>query len=200
LYDVLGIKASVSAQVGNGDSPKVEAGTAGAPLPPTPLLPQRDTAPAFPQPMESAQSMESAPVAEVQPSDAPTVPDTPSVPVVQPPSPVLEKEKWQAPPVPKNMGDDEGKASAGMNEEVSAIAQQIRARYGNAGSAQAPEPEPEPDVNAEEMARLEDETPEMFVSPDDPTIDQSELLGLNVVLKTFSGTVLTDDGVAQGGN
>lgn len=189
LYDVLGIKATVSSQTGNADIPKVEAGSAGSPS-----LPNSD---AVPVDVPGVDGDEAPKDDEVHNGKQSSYEHEQHMSTVPTPPPMLEAEEWHAPSVPEYLSQkNEGKsASDTPSKEVSAITQQIRERYGQG----EPEPEPAPAPDTPELLVSEDEAPEMFISPDDPTIDQSTVLGLNVVLETFSGTLLASDEAEQGG-
>lgn len=204
LYDVLGIDANIVAQAESGDIPKVEAGTAGLPptfeqsfTPPT----ASDTPPASdatPQPIpDSATPLPEPASAPVEPLTQPLTP-----PAMKGDSPLKAAPVFPA--VTEFVSDTEPSALS-SSPEISALTSKIRARHGGGTSETM-----EQDVQGEDSASLsepeqppiplsvtEEENPEFFVSPDDPTIEESDLLGLNVVLETFSGTLLSG-GEAEG--
>ena len=67
------------------------------------------------------------------------------------------------------------------------LPEDVRKPHGQADAAVQEPTSP----NVPEPPVPEDIEPDMFISPDDPTIDQSTVLGLNVVLETFSGTIVS---------
>lgn len=192
LYDVLGIKARVIAQHEGSDSPKAEAGSAGSPT----IVESNDE----PACEDNADGDEVVEVKEAEGAqDEEVFSGERQIPPLPPLPSVVEEEEWQAPPMPEDLGkkNEEKKGSSAPSKEVSAITQQIRARYGQGESASEPESTQPP--STPEIAVSEDEAPEMFISPDDPTIAQSDVLGLKVVLETFSGTLVAGESEEQGG-
>lgn len=200
LYDVLGIKASVVAQTESGDIPKAEAGNAGS----QPAS-EQTSMPPVPSPAEPAIPETVEPVVDPVTTSAEGTVDpvkpviSPSAPLVMP-APSIEALPETFPTFPSISEFLPETQEAPARSDISSITSKIRAQYG--GSADSPQPSDnngnsaslsEPAQPSEPFPFNEEENPEFFVSPDDPTIDQSDVLGLNVVLKTFSGTVLASD-------
>lgn len=199
LYDVLGIKASVVAQAESGDIPKAEAGVAGAqPVPEqtfTPPAPSPAPDPVTPLEIVTELAEPAEPVAKTGESAESVTP--PAAPDVIP-VPAVETQVDTFPTFPSISEFLPEEQPTPSRTNVSNVASKIRARYGGGpDSAQQSEKDDnsasptEPTQIPEPFPMNEEENPEFFVSPDDPTIEQSDVLGLKVVLETFSGTVLS---------
>ena len=141
-------------------------------------------------------------------SDEELAPASSSVPTTSSPTPNTTNDIWAPTPeafAPQAFKKQESENLVGTGKNMS-FGDKIRARHGSGTSTLNNEPAPDavPPDDSPAFPDIpdfldEDLREEMRVSSDDPTLEESDIIGINVVVNVLGGTIISE-GEAGGGN